>query len=303
MRVPVYFVFLGQHPALDLKSLTGDLNRIQKTFRFALLDDTGEGNLQEWSLDEVQACSEPPFFTHGCIFSSLQTALDRRPDLPANGHIIVVTNVRVTEGQSTVPDHEDDDYFGIWTPRVTGRGELRAVISYAIFQERYQERSRRTLEQYVAYMVVAGLGDNLYEKVLTHPDFRFCTFDYNSDLDSIVPSLRRSGLCESCAKTIRTVNPTRIATLKAEDVASAFDAILRYVHRPRFLVVLRALAEEPLFSLVGVSIGLSVVLAMVSQSIEDLQLELITWLVAGMLLFFTVGWILKQHFRPGRLFR
>ena len=301
--VPVYLVFVGHHSVVLLGDLVARLNGLQSAFEFRLLPGADiSGTVVDFSLEDVQACDTPPFYTDGSILGTLETVLERYPEVERNAHVAVVTNVRITRGRDCSPEPgEAGDYFGLWWPAGVDETRRRAAISLALYLDRYQDRGRRTAEQYVAFLLVAFLGDTLFEPKLTHLDFRFCVFDYNDDLDSIVPSIRRSGLCEKCQERIASSVTNTAERVSGKSLLQAFNSLLRYVHRPHPRVVFETLQHDALFSLIVLGVAAGVVINLISNLLGFGGLSQLGIVLA--LLLLGLAWIVKQHYRPGPLFR
>ncbi len=315
MTVPVYLIALGPAAASQsrkphgvlLQALARRLNRVQEAFDFRLLPQADStGAVLGLSLEEVESCDVPPYYTDGSILRSVEKFLHRYPEIDPDTHVVVVTNVRVTKGVDCSPAAKDgEDYFGLWAPEGVDRTRRRGVISTALYLDRYQEKARRTAEQYVAYMLMAYLGDTSFDPRLTHRDFRFCVFDYNDDLDSIVPSIRRSGLCEGCDRRIGG-GRSELADLSPKAFREAYLAILRYVHRPHPRVILDTLQSTAVFSLTVLVLAAGVSINLLSDGLNELGVENRLLLASGaFLVLVLIGslWVAKEHFIPGRLFR
>jgi hypothetical protein len=301
-KLQVYLVYLGPHAAVNLGRLVVKLNGLQHAFDFRLFPDAVfGGSILPFQLDDLNACDIAPFFTDGAIMTRLRKVLDRYPEIDARARVIVVTNARLTRGNECTQDPPDiGDFLGLWAPESVVGDRRFGVISLALYLDRYEERARRTAEQYVAFLLLAYLGDTLIDPKPTHRDFRFCVFDYNDDLESIVSSIRRSAICERCRERIAQTLPSDPG-VSGHSLLAAFDGVLAYVRKPRVYVVWKTLQSDPLFSLfiIGIAAGIAINIAtgLIGVAVAPQIIALGVLLLAG------IVWIFKQHFLPGPLFR
>jgi hypothetical protein len=186
------------------------------------------------------------FFTEEEIFPCLD---------PSQGAELVVGITSLRIAISADARELENEYFGIWRnslvplrPEHAGKG----VISITRWRERYEGRAFRSTEQFLAFMIMAFVGD-AHSDDLTHAWCTGCVFDYNPDNESIVSSMKTATLCAKCRQSLRLIQP---------QLEEAFLKILREVERPPMRAVLsylqgNGLASVFLFSVIlALSVGL-----------------------------------------------
>lgn len=186
------------------------------------------------------------FFTENEIFSALE---------PSGGaHLVLgITSLRIAPSAGALDP--ENEHFGVWHNAevpLAPEHARKGVISVTRWRERYESRAFRSTEQFLAFMILAFLGD-VQLGGLTHPWCTGCVFDYNPDDESIVSSVKAASLCKTCRQRIRGLQP---------ELEEAYLDILRGIGRPPVQAVLRYLQENGLASiflfsgLLSLSVGL-----------------------------------------------
>lgn len=204
-----------------------------------------------------------------CLRGSIDQSLLQRPTrgyffteneiLPAltpseDDHLVLgITSLRIAP--STGALDAENEHFGIWhNTQVPLAPEHRrkGVLSVTRWRERYESRAYRSTEQFLAFMVLAFIGD-VQLGGLTHPWCTGCVFDYNPDDESIISSVKAAALCHSCREHIRSAE---------SQLEESYLRILGGIARPPVEAVLRYLQGNGvtsvfLFSLLlALSVGL-----------------------------------------------
>ena len=271
----VVLVQVGESFSYDVNKLALLLNRNSSPwmrFKGRLYQDR---DFSDYALvDELQISSDSPFWSAAKAMALLQRVVKAEDD----EFVIGITPAWLAD-----PPDDDDDlgstdtYLGVWHNRfVPPYGAANyAIISTSAWQSRYERSSYRSVEQYIAHMVVAAIGDYLVEKVqeknqdwpgLTHSIYQNCVFDFTPDQASIVPAVQRSRICGRCQKRI-SVGQLRL-NRTGDEVSKALDKILHLARVPPSEEVFRALHEDPRFSVLVISGLLSLFVGIVGQFIS-----------------------------------
>jgi hypothetical protein len=293
--IDVYLVEIGEFVAVDFKKLAKILNNLQKSFRFLYLEE---------DIDELKDVSK--YQVNKKIFCDpkliLAALVDSKPHYSqtTNDKIIVgITGVWMADvsGESNDSINFSDCYFGYWTNELgdTSYDKRFSVISTAPWLYKYENLCFRDIYQYMSFMLVSFLGDYLHPKGLTHPEFRWCAYDYNPDLDSICDSIKKSRICKKCE---RKLNDASMAHgLEPVETIDSLRKILTYSRRPKFHYILRAYQDNPVFTFFVTGLMLSIVAGCIANQLTNpIYLAILTGCIFFSLLVFI---LLKEHFIPG----
>lgn len=235
-------------PSVSLKALVQRLN----AQRYVKFRDRGtEINPRELP----RPPSDSYFYTENEVFPALE---------PIEGadFVIGITSLRIAPSiDATRPENE---YFGIWKNEQVQLSPIHArkgLISTTLWRERYESRAYRSTEQYLAFMVLAFLGD-VQLGGLTHPWCTGCLFDYNYDNESIVSSVKSARLCAFCGNVVAQ---------KDSQLREAYEDILKTVRRPPTTEVVRFLQGSGLMSVFVFSIVLALAVGFAQSLISNLQ--------------------------------
>ena len=198
-----------------------------------------------------------PFYTDQELLPAIKTCLDGKNSLklPQDAIVVAFTSLRLAKAikKNGRVTGIEPDYFGLWdkaTDKTAGKRRI-GIISTALWLQKYESAAYRTAEQYIAHMLLAFLGDQLYKNGITHDAFHRCVFDFNDDLDSIVQSVQRSRICKKCLSQIgkKSARSTVAKQLDPDRITDAMRRISQAVRQPRFRHILRSLQEDGVFSL------------------------------------------------------
>ncbi len=294
LRVRVWRI--GEHVTGELDDLVRRLNRCQDLFRFESMIDT-----ELVPPPEAQAL-KPPF----CADAALYRLFPVDPGDDADFHA-AITSYRISTAADMEGPGYDIDYFGLCdvSDPVSAR---KAVFSTALWEQRYEPQALRDTWQYLALMFVFLLGDGLAmnevdargepvrdPRRLSHIEFRWCCFDYNDDLDSIVQSVRKARLCPLCRRRIATARyRVNGRTVEGRDALWAFDAMLLLARRPTLHNVFRYLHGQAITSLAFFTVMVSVLIDVVLR-----QADGSLFVAAGVLLVFVAA-LFWLRYRPTR---
>jgi|GEM_PF-6290013 hypothetical protein len=289
----VWIVGLGPHLPLDLRTFAKTMNRLQRHFSFRVVDKT----------IQLEDLKEPPF--SGLFYNSsdlFRVVKENVASIPDEDFIICVGAIRVVHLPDGKPDvgfsPSENEWFGIWRNALTPLDDAYArigFISVAQWMQRFEGASYRTTAQYLCHMTIAFLGDVLFDGELTHPDFRWCVFDFNDDLESIGESVKKCSISQGVVQKIKGLQPAG-TELSQDQIVAAFQAMAMYVRRPTMASTFRYLNESSVTQVFVIGIllsnSLNPLLSFVNASV---------WTSIGMgLLFVTI--LLYLNFRPaGRL--
>src|ERR1700691_4132090 len=154
----VGLVDLGENLLIKLPRLAKRLNRVQKTFRFSVLDaqpNIGPPDVSDqWS--DVQK-----------LFQRLSSVYGAQ----SINFIVGVTHVRFTDPQET-EGRAEKDYFS--------KSDCQKFTVITEAMARYNS-PRKSNYQYCAHLLIEGLLINLCQISLPHPEVRYCLFDECED--------------------------------------------------------------------------------------------------------------------------
>lgn len=244
-----------------------------------------------------------PYYTDRELLPVIRTALDRQ-QVPRDAVVVVFTSLRlakavVKKGRAA---GIEPDYLGLWdrvTDKTSAAGRRIGIVSTALWLQKYEREAYRTVEQYVAHMLLAFLGDQLYRGGITHDAFHRCVFDFNDDLDSIVQSVQRSRLCRKCEDKMKK-KPSRsniAGYLDPDTITTAMKAISKSVRRPRYGHILRSLQEDGIFSLLIFGILVSLSLNLFAGVVDKWGAGALFTAVGILAL---AGYVIWQRFRPNQ---
>lgn len=243
-----------------------------------------------------------PYYTDRELLPAINARLDGQ-NLPDDAIVVILTSLRLAKAvmkKGRVAGIEPD-YLGLWDKATDGgTGKRRiGIISTALWLQKYEREAYRTAEQYIAHMLLAFLGDQLYRGGITHDAFHRCVFDFNDDLDSIVQSVQRSRVCRKCLSTLEKKSArSKIAKyLEPERITEAMRRISKAVRQPRFGHILRSLQEDGIFSLLIFGVLASLALNIFANEVNKWGNPALFAAVGGITL---VAWIVWQRFWPSQ---
>lgn len=297
--INIYFVEMGEFisTSIDLDKLSRTLNKLQTSFLFEKYNEKD---------DELKNVSKFQFNNNVCCDSKLvfQALVgSKQPYLSSNNTLIIgITSAWIADstGNSVDPINISDCYFGYWHNQLvdTGSNDDRrfAVISIAPWLLKYENLSLRDIYQYLSFMVVAFIGDYIHPDGMTHPEFRWCVYDYNPDMDSICQSIRKSRICDQCQTKIGQASLSK--ELHPKEINSSLEKLLKYSRRPKFLDILRAYIDHPVFAFFGAGLILSIFSNLITYKIE--HFGDVVMIFMGICIAWFVALIVKEHFWPGK---
>lgn len=273
----VLLVQVGESFDYDVTSLAKKLNgRNVKwlNFKSKILEVQ---DLSDYDLVETLQLGQSPYWDCKKAMDILQNAVP----VDSNTLVIGITPGWLAddpgEGNEVNPK---DAYFGVWFNRyVPDYGSVNhAIISTSMWQSKYERVAYRDVNQYIIHCIVAAIGDYIVEKVdavneswpgLTHAIFQNCTFDYTPDLDSIVPAVQRSRICERCKKRLQSTKAELRISTPPQAIIAGLERLLEMSRVPPNDQVFRALQEDPRFSIIAISCLLSLFVGIIGQMISS----------------------------------
>jgi hypothetical protein len=278
-----------------LKNRLNSRGPVRKAFEFEVVAD-------KIDIDEGVDSKDVPkqhYYSAPAILKALRSHVVRNGnEIPL---VLGLTSVPLAHQEKGPDGVWEYDYFGVWPPQIVEPplegSPIIGVASTYLWVRRYETLAYRTTEQFLEHLIVAFLGDVLYNGSLTHARFRHCVFDYNEDLDSIVDSVRRADLCNQC--TDHLANEQNLSSLGASvgggRIVEAIEGILNDVRKPRWKMVFQALQQDGTFSILILG-----VLGAIGVNILSNWIESFSWGSVALVLFIgvPVGWGISKYFRP-----
>jgi len=269
----------------------------QQAFRFEVLPECIEV--------EKLSSRHAPYYTDHELLPAIHAALDRQ-GVPKDEEAVVVVFTSLRLAKAVMKKGRmagiEPDYLGLWdkaTNKTTAGKRHVGIISTALWLQKYEREAYRTAEQYIAHMLLAFLGDQLYRGGITHDAFHRCVFDFNDDLDSIVQSVQRSRICGKCLSKIGE-KPARskiAGYLEPGTITEAMKSISKSVRRPRYSHILRSLQEDGVFSLLIFGILASLSLNIFAAEVDAWGAGTLFAAIGFLTLVAYVGW---QRFSPNQ---
>lgn len=299
-RLKVYFVEItSDERTCFAKKTAGWLNRGwfgpgQQAFQFEAL-------AEQIAVEDFSS-RHAPYYTDQELFPVINARLEK-PGLPRDAVVVAFTSLRLAKAvmkKGRVAGIEPD-YLGLWdkaTNKTAGKRRI-GIISTALWLQKYELEAYRTAEQYIAHMLLAFLGDQLYRDGVTHDAFHRCVFDFNDDLDSIVQSVQRSRVCKKCLAKLEDKSArSKVAEyLEPARISEAMRNISGAVRKPRFRHILRSLQEDGVFSLLIFGVLASLALNIFANELNKWGNPAL-FALAGF--FILVLWIIWQRIWPSQ---
>lgn len=286
-----YLIHVGDYLPVNPRRIANKLNALQHFIRFTALERTA---LPQSSVD-VRSDAGLVRATR-IRLAAEQACVAQGTVLGEDGILIAFTSARIADH----PDEErwsdaESEYFGYYRTKYSPdvpRG--RAVLSTALWVQRYESVAYRTTEQFIASSIAAFLCDHFIDGTLVHYEFRNCNSDFCGDFDTVAVSVKKARLCDECQRKLAAAS--RGAGMAGFD--AAISAMLRYVRRPRPEWVLHGMQQSPVLSLML----MGVLLSLFTGALYDLlqRSSLATMLSSAAFLILFLGFMVKEHYFPGR---
>lgn len=197
------------------------------------------------------------YYTEKELFSCLHCPEDEQL-------IVGITSIRIAPSVGGAANDPENEYFGIWRNSqlpLDDKDARKGVISVTCWRERYEARAFRSTEQYLAFMILAFVGD-VQLGGLTHPWCTGCVFDFNPDNESIVSSVKSATLCDHCLAKMRAQHPHFV---------NPFKIILKKVDRPPYGAILSYLQSNGVTSLLIFTVLLALSVGLLQRFIESFE--------------------------------
>lgn len=247
------------------------------------------------SLPESQPGKRSLHFDAEKISDVLRQSVDEaKAEMGPEDSVIGLTAARIAPPGEDGKD-ASEDCFGYYRnelmPQV--RDNRYAVISTALWQQKYDATAYRNTFQYTLFMVASFLGDRYASAPLSHAEFRRCMADFDDDLDSIVFSVRKARLCESCIRQLDAA-PLGLREL--------LEALLRKVREPTFFRVAQAIKDSPIPSILVMGVLFSLFMGALGKVITGSDSPVPTAVSAAVFLaLFFAALVVGKLWPMGRL--
>lgn len=254
--------------------------RLERLLRLLRRQDQISFRLRDNPVDIGQLLQPPDgfFFTEKELFPGLEPS--------GEAHLVVgITTLRIAPSIDALDP--ENEYFGVWHNAqvpLAPEHARKGVVSITLWRERFEERAYRSTEQYLAFMILAFLGDAQLGG-LTHPWCTGCVFDYNPENESIVSSVKAATLCDTCRQRIENARPP---------IKEAFLDILKEVERPPVRAVLSYLQGNGIASVFLFSVLLALSVGLLQNLLPDAgRVGLATSLFCA-IIFLAVVWYYRR---------
>lgn len=278
----LFLVCVGEFLPFDLNRLAKKLQRLQRFARVEVIHAISLPRNDHVTNDLAY------FAVIGEILNTIQNELEtRKVILGVEDSIIGFTSARI----SSAADDPEEEYFSYYSSiqTVDKFDERYAVVSTALWKQRYEKESYRNVSQYAVWAILGYWLDRFVEGGLSHAEFRYCVGDLVGDLDSIVYSVRKARLCNSCREKVITTNRT--------DLIAATRRLLAYVHRPPFDRIVEAVQQSPILSFMLMGVLFSLFTGAIGNAVGSSMIGSGISAAAFIAIFIAV--LLKEHFAPG----
>ncbi len=284
-KLTVCIYQVGDFIDVDLKAFCKTMNRICWNFHFVHVDE---------SVDETEFANKSKESSY-YIFDAADI-IKRIPLMETPGRTLHcgITNVWITDSFENLQREptREDVYFGYWTNDLVG-GEIRGdtgLISLAPWLSRYERESKRDLTQYLAFVIFSFIGDRIGNQSMTHAAFRWCMFDYNLDLDTIVWSIRKSRLCKHCKD--------HIASIEDGIYLDDFKRVLDYTRKPSWPVIFDHLRNSSVFSILVLGILMTFAIGTIINNVSTVSY--VIPLSVFLFVIFIILFLVKERNWPGK---
>jgi hypothetical protein len=145
-------------------------------------------------------------------------------------------------------------------------------------------------------MMIAFLGDVLFAETLTHTDFRWCVFDLNDDVDTILESVKKCRIDKLVYLRARTVGLRPQVSGNTDEVLLALKRMARWVRRPTILSVIRYFHENSITSFFIIGLLLTIAINPIADFLKQWG-----WLALAFAVVFVLLVIKEVYWPSGKL--
>lgn len=275
-------VCVGEFLPFDIRALCARLRSLQHFSTVEIIQDMPLPQSEEVSSDLAY------FAVIGDILAEMQRQLAIRGiELNSEDSVVGFTSARI----SIAADDAQLEYFSYYSALQTGHvaDERFAVVSTALWSQRYEAPAFRSVTQYAVYAILGYWLDRFVKGGISHAEFRYCIGDLVGDLDSIVFTVRKARLCKSCA--------SKVERAEIPELGAASKKMLRFVRRPPLSRVLEGVQRSPFLSFMLMGVLFSLFAGALGDAVGHSPLA--SAISAGAFVVIFIAVVIKEHLAPG----